>query len=283
MAKENYISLRGQLRGDVNFIPDPKTGVEKIAMFTLYVIRRQPSDRAGHLTPKFDKPIIMTTDQEMIRAAKKLTKHDIVEIKGTFRTGFTKGHKTCPNCGKIHNIEMGLQTINPSYIGPLMHLNSDTEGLQYLLDTAEISNIAKIMGRVTTETDKIVVAETDRGNLYARYQIAVNRKLFIRDSSSYEDHTDYPLVFSYDNVAYKDSMALTQGSLIYLDGFLHTMKTTKNIDCDECGENFTYEVQNMTLTPYSNEYLRDYNADALEQTRPVNEHKEIIDVEREEE
>ena len=269
MAKENYVSLRGQLRGDVNFINDPQTGVEKIAVFVLYVIRRQTRDRAGNLTPKFDKPIIMTNDQEMIRMAKKLTRHDIVEVKGTFRTGFTKGHRKCPHCGKIHNLEMGMQTINPSFIGTITHLNSDTEGLSYMIDTAEISNVAKVMGRVCTNTDSIVTAETDRGVLYTRYQLAVNRKLFIKGTSTYEDHTDYPLVYSYDDTAYQDSLVLRQGSLIYLDGFVHTIKNNQDVECDECGNTFSYEVQRMSLTPYSNEYLRDYDMDALEQTHPV--------------
>lgn len=281
MAKENYISLRGQLRNEVSFIKDPNTGLDKLAMFTLYVIRRSTRDRAGNLTPKFDKPIIMTADQEMINMAKKLELHDIVEIKGTFRTGFTKGHRQCPHCGKIHQIELGLQTINPSFIGALVHLNNDTEGLSYLVDTAEISNVAKVMGRVCTATDNIVTAETDRGNLYSRYQLAVNRKLFIKGTNDYEDHTDYPLVYSYDDTAYQDSLVLKQGTLLYLDGFVHTMKIDQVLNCDECGNDFSFETQRMNLTPYSNEYLRDYDMDAIESTHPVNEEEQALDNERE--
>ena len=37
MAKENYISLKGQLRGDVRFVTDPDTGEITSAMFPLYV------------------------------------------------------------------------------------------------------------------------------------------------------------------------------------------------------------------------------------------------------
>lgn len=274
MAKENYISLRGQLRNEINYIKDPTTGLEKIAMFTLYVIRRDVRDRAGNLTPKFDKPIIMTADQEIIRVIKKLQVHDIIEIKGTFMTGFTRIHKQCPHCGKIHQFETGLQTINPVYVGTICHLDNDTQGLSYIVDTAEISNIAKVMGRVCTPTEDIVTAETDNGNLYSRYQLAVNRKLFVRGSESYEDHTDFPLVYSYDDIAHEDSLVLKQGALIYLDGFVHTMKMSQSATCDNCGNDFSYDIQRMNLTPYANEYLRDYNADAIESTHPENEPEE---------
>lgn len=81
MAKENYISLKGQLRGDVRFVTDPDTGEITSAMFPLYVLRRNIWDRAGNLSPKFDRPIILTSDKEIIRAVKELKKYDIVEVK----------------------------------------------------------------------------------------------------------------------------------------------------------------------------------------------------------
>ena len=110
-----------------------------------------------------------------------------------------------------------------------------------------------------TPTDKILHGETDHGDLYARYQLAVNRKLFVKDSIDEEDHTDYPFVYSYGDVADKDLTILKQGTLIYLDGYLHTMVFEDEAECSECHNIFPFKYQRMNLTPYSTEYLRDYD------------------------
>lgn len=282
MAKENYMSLRGQLRSDVKFLMDEKTGVEKTAVFTLHTIRRDTYDRAGNLNPKWDKPLIVTSDQEMIRQAKKLKKHDIVEVKGTFETKFVTKHKQCPHCGEINFIKTNSQTIYPSFIGTIVHLESDTEGLKYLIETAEISNIAKVMGRVCSKDEEIITAQTDQGEFYTRYQLAVNRKLFHKDSEDYEDHTDYPFVFSYGNVALDDQAVLKQGALIYVDGYVHTMIKDTITPCEYCGNEFAYKEQRMNLTPYANEYLRDFKMDVLEQTHPVTTNNDVSTNEPEE-
>ena len=101
MAKENYISLKGQLRGDVRFVTDPDTGEITSAMFPLYVLRRNIWDRAGNLSPKFDRPIILTSDKEIIRAVKELKKYDIVEVKGSFRTKMSSRHRLLPVYGYV--------------------------------------------------------------------------------------------------------------------------------------------------------------------------------------
>jgi len=272
MAKENYVSLKGQLRGDVKFIVDEDTGEITLAMFPLLVLRRDIYNRAGNLTPKFDRPIISTSDKEMIRQAKRIKHYDIVEVKGTYLTQHSTRNKICPHCGKINELNTSIQVINPTYIGAVeTSLKNDTDGTNYLLECAEISNIAKVIGRVCTPTEDIVFGETDTGEAYTKYQIAVNRKLFVRDSEGEEDHADFPVVYSYGEVAREDKEVLQQGALVYIDGYIHTMIRDLTAACDECGQPFTYKAQTMNLTPYSMEYLRDYRDDVLESTHTSQE------------
>lgn len=267
MAKENYISLKGQLRSDVKFVTDEETGEIILAMFPLLVLRRNIWDRAGNLSPKFDKPIISTSDKDMIKQAMKLKHYDIVEIKGTYLTQHATRSKICPHCGKINVLNTSMQIINPIYIGVANDtLKNDTDGTTYLLSCAEISNIAKVIGRVCTPTDDIVFGETDKGEVYARYQIAVNRKLYVKDSEDEADHADFPIVYSYGDIARDDKEVLQQGALVYLDGYIHTMLREQEVTCDECNEVFTFKTQYMNLSPYSMEYLRDFKDDVLEST-----------------
>lgn len=266
MAKENYNRLRGQLRTDIAYLKNAD-GEITTAVFPLTVIRRNIYNRAGNLDAQFDRPIIATADKEMIRCAQQLQKHDIIDIKGMFRTRQSKKKLKCPHCGSTVIIEMPIATIEPVYIGVVEdRLNNVTDGTNYLLHCAEISNEAKVIGRVCTPTENIISGETDRGDIYARYQLAVNRKLYIKGSIDEEDHTDYPFVYSYKDVAQSDLAVLQQGALIYLDGYIHTMQYDRETTCPDCGQDFTFQSQRMNLTPYANEYLRDFKDDVLEST-----------------
>lgn len=258
MAKENFVLLMGQLRNEPRFATDPVSGVES-ALFQLWVVRRNPNDEAGNISPKWDKPLISTTEPSLVRKIKEFKLHDIIEIEGIFRTQNAMRRKICPECNAAVLIPTPVSTIYPTYIDMVTHLSNDTEGFQYLYTRAEHSNHAKVIGRVCTPTDKILHGETDHGDLYARYQLAVNRKLFVKDSIDEEDHTDYPFVYSYGDVADKDLTILKQGTLIYLDGYLHTMVFEDEAECSECHNIFPFKYQRMNLTPYSTEYLRDYD------------------------
>ena len=272
MAKENYVSLRGQLRGDVKYVVNDD-GNPIQALFKLTVLRRDIRGRSGNFEPKIDKPIIATGDPEMIKVCQGLKLEDIVEIKGTFKTKRVVKHKQCPHCGSINAFDSKIQVINPIYIGRCKELETNLEGMDYLRSCAEISNIVKMIGRVCTPDDEIRFGETDRGDLYAKYQIASNRRFYDIDSLDEDDHSDYPVVYSYNDVAEQDRALIKQGALIYLDGYLHTMSMDLDVTCANCNETFPVKIQRTNLTPYAVEYLRDYKEDGLESTHkdPRNE------------
>lgn len=267
MAKENYVSLRGQVRKEVKIVMDPVTHEPVSAIFSLCTVRRDILDRAGALSPDFDRPIIMTNNPILVRKAQEIKVHDIVEIKGTFTTGRAIRQRICPHCNEINEVNVTFQTIYPTYIGILKtDLTNDRDGLAELAECAEVSNIAKMIGRVCSE--EIKTGSTERGEYFAKYRIAVNRKLFHTGSDSYQDHSDYPAVISYGKVAQDDAKTLKQGALIYMDGYIHTMMMKETRVCDHCGETFWFHNQHMIFTPYSTEYLRDFNEDAIEETHP---------------
>lgn len=267
MAKENYISLRGQLRKDPTIVTDDM-GEPISAVFSLHTLKRNVRDRAGNLDPKFDRPIILTSDPRLVQKIKSFKNHDIIEVKGNFTTGFVQKPKKCPVCGEVNIIETPFQVVTPLYVGVIRTgIENDAEGLHELVETAEISNIAKMIGRVCSPTDHIYHGVTEIEQSYTKYQLAVNRKYYMATSNGYEDHTDYPYVISYEDVADKDYAALKQGALVYIDGYIHTMAFNINCKCEHCGSDFTFRSQRMLITPYSTEYLRDYNDDAIPETR----------------
>lgn len=282
MAKENYISLRGQIRGDVIYVKD-ENDVPIKALFSLHTLKRNAYNRAGQLDPKFDKPIIMTSDPVIIRDTLKIVRGDILEIKGSFTTGTAVKHKKCPYCGFENDIETPFQIITPQYVGVLKTgIKSDSEGLRELVNCVEISNVAKIIGRVCS--DKIRSGDTEYGDIFSTYQIAVNRKYFLQGSTGYDDHSDYPYVISYNEQAVDDAKALKQGALVYIDGYVHTMLTPMKCTCanEECNRDFEIKTQRMSITPYSTEYLRDYNDDAIEQTHPEDKKDDNVKIDEQE-
>jgi len=272
MAKENYVSLRGQLRQEAKYIVDPDTGAFKKAVFRLTVLRRDTRDRANNFSPKFDKPIISTEDFGIIKQIQKLQVGDIVEIKGVYKTKYIKKQCKCPKCESVNVFDTPFPTITPLFVGKCTELGTNVEGTDYLKDCAEISNIVKLIGRVCIDKEDFQYGETDRGDRYVKYKIAVNRKFFDASSEGLDDHTDYPVVYSYNDVADSDMAMLKKGTLIYLDGYLHTMNYDAEVECCECGESFKVPMQRMNVTPYANEYLRDYIEDGMEST-----HKEAME------
>ena len=253
MAKENFVFLVGQVRKEP-VIKKNEDGKIVSVIFPIMTVRRKILDEAGNFAPRWDKPIILTTDPVLLEGASQIKIHDIVEVKGSIMTRNVKRKLQCPHCGQAGIYDGMITVINPVYVGVRKNLDSDAEGTAEIYKIAEISNVAKVVGRVCSP--EITMFNNDEGAIGARYQIAINRKLFVTGTEP-EDHTDYPWVYSYGDVAETDQQALRQGSLVLLDGYVHTMKFKQNIYCSnpECGEMFDFPNQSMNITPYSCEYL----------------------------
>jgi hypothetical protein len=121
----------------------------------------------------------------------------------------------------------------------------------------------KLIGRVCKTSDANDAPENpqlktnDSGDEYCKYQIAVNRKLYI-EGSGLEEHSDYLWVRSFNRNAEKDALALSVNSLIYLDAYVRSFTAKQRIDaCINCGKSYTFSNTGFEVIPYSVEYLRD--------------------------
>lgn len=266
MAKENYVFLIGYVKKEPVFIND-REGNPIEAMMPLTTIRRGPFDEAGNFAPRWDKPILRTKDPRLIKKMQTIQLHDIIETKASIVTAHAKRMITCEKCGHKEPKDVSLVYLSPISICVRQHTDSDTEGASVLLDidVAEISNVAKIIGRVCNE-EGVKFYKDEEGHAKSTYQVAVNRKFYIygsrmdrgsTDDETQEDRADYPWVSSYGKVAEEDNAQIQQGSLLFIDGYIHTQAYEQKTICSnpECNHEITYKCQSFQVTPYSNEYL----------------------------
>jgi len=268
MAKENFILLRGVIKKKPKFIGNAEENTIKEAIFKMTVIRRDIFGRGNSFEPKMDYPIVSTSSPEIIRQIidLNLTEGDVIEVKGTYKTKGIEIKCECPNCHKINSFSYQLNCVSPQFVQRMAHFDTSAEGLSYLKNHAEISNICKVIGTVCVSGENFRNGESENGDSFLKYKIAVNRKIKEFDSVDKEDHVDYPYVCSFNDVAAGDRKMLKLGTMIYIDGFVHTSAPSIGVLCGECSTEFSTRVQNMNITPYSVEYLRDYIDNGFEQS-----------------
>lgn len=254
MAKENYIFIIGQACVEPNIKKDVD-GTPVRASIPLTTLRREKYDRAGNFSPKWDKPVIMTANPALMKQIENIQLYDFVEVKGTITTKNYKRRTICPKCGEEKICDAMMTFISPTYINVRCHATSRTEGLPYLSECAEASNILKLIGRVCRDPE---IYTYDDGSKCCSYPIAVNRKFYIDGSVDEEDHSDYPWVKSFGEQADEDIEALHVDSLVYIDGYMRTLRREQQIQCTnpECLEFYTFPNAVMEVVPYSVEYLQ---------------------------
>lgn len=91
---------------------------------------------------------------------------------------------------------------------------TDAQALELLKDSCEISNQAMIVGTLCRDPQSFT---SKKGKTTTNYQLAVNRKYFIKDGDPMVK-TDYPWVRSYDKIAKNDAEALSTNSDVLIDG-----------------------------------------------------------------
>ena len=257
MAKENYIFLIGQVCKAPKIKCD-EDGNPVRASFGLTTLRRDKYDKAGNFAPRWDRPIILTGVPQYMKQIEEIKEFDFVEVKGTVTTKDFVKRTVCPHCGAEQLTSAMMTFINPVYIGIRGHAESRTDGLPYLAEVAEASNILKLIGRVCKEP---VLYTYDDGTKCCNYPIAVNRKLYVEGSQDEEDHADYPWVKSFGEQAEENINALDVDSLVYIDGYIRTVKRVQEFQCTnpECGQIYTSPNTVMEVIPYSTEYLENCN------------------------
>ena len=148
----------------------------------------------------------------------------------------------------------------------------DEDVLKYLQWMGEISNRIYIMGNVCAEPTYNPI---DNGGRVCTYQLGINRKVFIMEDSP-DIRSDYPWVKSLGDQADKDHIALTTGSLVFIDGSVQAREDfVMEKTCDTCGETCKVKGQAMEIVPYSVEYLRNCNTDFEEKDDETDDFAEL--------
>lgn len=254
MAKENYVLLNGQVTQNPRIMKD-EDGNYLRGMCSITVIRgvRDFGDNISHL--KYDCPVIMTGNPEKIAEMETWHANDMVEVKGVITTKGIKKVTMCrnPECGAKNKVDGNYTYINPIYLERRETGLTKEEGLELLKKRCEISNYILCVGTLCRDVDVY-----DTGNMkIAQYQIAVNRKYRLRDSSA-EERTDYPWVKSYGENAESDSKSIKTGSVVLIDGMVQTREIVRTSVCSECGTSYKWNDQAMEIVPYQIEYLQNF-------------------------
>ena len=276
MARHNLANLTGfVIRKPEIHVNDQ--GEFLYALCTISVVRgyREVGDKK--LFMKSDNPIIMSNDPSNISKMSTWEENDIVQIKGVIAVKTITKSNTCVHCGEINKTEGALVYINPIYSLKLAHCNTQEEAINMLSELREISNQIYVIGTLCRDPKTILTKE---GLTITQYQIALNRKYFIR-SDPPEIRSDYPWVKSYGDHAKEDRLRLHTGSVVFVDGCIQARSVQKHIICESCGQEYTWKDRAMEIVPYDTEYLRDYytDEDLMEMERASTEVSDTVDEE----
>lgn len=251
MARHNFVFFYGMVTKNPKIIYDEEGNFVRgqCVITTIRGSRNTEDDKYENY--KYDCPILVTKNPELICKMTEWKTFDMVEIKGTVSTRDIKRGSICPNCGH-QNIKAGvLCYITPIYVNKIEHGANEEECFNLLKEKCEISNQCIIAGNLCNDP---IVYRPESGQMQAQYQIALNRKFRVKEDPP-ELKTDYPWVKSTGENAESDSKFLMKGSSVLVEGFVQTRNIKQKNVCEECGEEYEYTAQALEIVPYSTEYL----------------------------
>lgn len=263
MIRQNDVTLFGYLADQPQITSTNDTGKLVRGVMHLAVIRsarfsgEQTTDSDRIM---YDHPIILATDEAMIQEMQHLNIYDMVEIKGTLVTRKITKHAFCKcegGCGSRNDVEGNI-----SFVMPLVMMKRNAQpGVTYtknmaeqeLIANREFSNHISILGNLCQP-----VRYFHEGKIQtSTFQIATDRK-FVVPADSADVTADYPLVRSYGKQAKRDGLCLDTGSMIFIDGYLHTRRPPRKSICQTCGKEFEWVDSVMEIIPFVEDYLANY-------------------------
>ena len=258
MSRHNEIILYGKMHKDP-LIRLTDDGDFVMARFSLDTIIGNRDMQSYVDKLRYQQPWILARDSEIIEKISDYHKNDMIYLKGVLTTQEIIKRPTCPNCQSPIPIDKANATyITPIFIKRMEQNVTDAQALELLKDSCEISNQAMIVGTLCRDPQSF----TKKGKTTTNYQLAVNRKYFIKDGDPMVK-TDYPWVRSYDKIAKNDAEALSTNSEVLIDGFINSRIPTRKLTCEACGHSFDWnDLPVLEIIPYSVEYLK--NCKSLE-------------------
>lgn len=249
MAKTNQVDLYGYVALDP-VVKEDGSGAR-------FVLNTKTADRESGLNQQGtinESIMIATKDQEQIEFIKTIRQFHIVRVKGVVTAKLGTRTVYCPKCGAEYTVD-----VVKVYVEPIsMELVNDAfttadEAAAFTFKHREYSNEARIMGNVCADPYQSLFKK----NPLCSYQLAVPRTYRLAGSSD-EERTDYLFVKSFRNNATDDLKRIRKGTLVLIDGFLHSRRIEKSCTCPKCGETMDVKTHALEIVPYETEYLRGY-------------------------
>ena len=257
MAKHNLVILNGVVSNQPKIIKSEETGEYVRGVCSITTIRgvRDFGNNIDHV--KYDSPIIMSGNPDIIKVMAEWNEGDMVEIKGSITTKDVIKSTKCTHCGNINKRKGNVVYINPIFAETKEKGLNKEQGLELLKRRCEISNQVTVIGPVCREP---ALYKTDKGLNIATYQMAIRRKYRIKDDNP-DIKTDFPWIKSYGSIAANDAKIIKKGTYLFIDGMLQTRKLERDQVCEKCGESYKWSDSAMEIVPFATEYLRDYYSD----------------------
>jgi len=258
MARQNEVRLYGCLAEAPKITTDDKTGAYIRGVFHIALVKppRETGEEEEKEQIKYDWPLVLSNDPDMIARMSKLKIYDIVEIKGTYTTRKITKNSFCKNCGAQNRIEGKISYVDPVFLAkrnPGKESLTQKEAIQEIKENRDISNNIFIMGNLCSEVNYF-----HNGRIQtSAYQIAADRKRFIK-SDSPENKTDFPVIRSFGKQAKLDSICIHKKSLIFVEGYLHSREFERTSTCEACGKDYQWKDNIIEVVPFAVEYLADY-------------------------
>lgn len=237
MAKENYVSLQGEVIQAPQF---NKTRTQ--ARFMMRTLRRND---------KIDEPIISVYDPVVLSKIESFKEGDMVQIKGILASIEARKSSICGHCGSKNS---AIGTLTTAVAIDVCKLRDETT----LEDLKEFSNIVMTIGTVVKDPTFKQLPKSLTS--FTSYQIAINRKYHIKNQDV-DQKSDYPWVSSFGQQAEEDAKRIQKGSQIFISGGLQTRVVNRNIICENCKSEILSEDMVGEIVPYSVEYLNNCKFD----------------------
>ena len=251
MARHNYVFLYGIVTKYPKIITDVFCYFLRghCMLTTVRGERSVDDDTMGNF--KYDCPIILTKNEQLIYEMSTWHENDMVEVKGTISTKDIKRTTTCKHCGH-QNSKLGvLLYITPIYTSAIERNLTKEQCFELLRKKCEISNECIVAGNVCNDPQ---FYKHPNGLCQTQYQIALNRKFRVKEDPP-EIKTDFPWVKSQGTGAESDAKFLMKGSSVLIDGMIQTREFMQKTVCEECGQEYEWPDQAMEIVPYCTEYL----------------------------
>lgn len=279
MATHNQVRIVGYISDGPKVYKDKYDFVSKV-MIGMTAVRRDIQGYGGNRLTTVN--ILCNNDnQEMLDYLSGLKKFDLLDIKGVVEVLNTVRESDCPDCRTKNVVRATLLVVYPQHVFKLgsyaqmqdlsrlkapnleeaSYLESSPE-FNLIKRFKEISNQALLIGTVITKPQLV---RDENGNIeFCRYMIGVDRKFVIDRSEDARKAADYPWVYTFGRQAEEDSKRINAseegkaGTRVFVEAAISTEVVDKHWTCENCGSEYTTEVNGSKLLAYSVEYLSNY-------------------------